>query len=405
MSKSVIAEVVQSGRCVGCGLCEAATPPGKVSMVFSKDGFLRPSVKADLTKGEAALFRSYCPGWGLSHDRTAAEATMHRIWGPLVTVETGFAASARIRRQGSSGGVISALAAYLIESGQVDFVAQNAVDEADPLGNQVQASRTVDDVVRAAGSRYAPASPLRRIEEYLATGKRFAFVGKPCDVAALRALSRTDERVARQVPVMLSFMCAGVPSREGTVQVLRRMGVQADEVASFRYRGDGWPGMARAETRDGRAFEMDYNTSWGEVLNKHLQFRCKICPDGTGEFADVVCADAWYGKDGYPDFAERDGRSLVLARTAKGRALLDAALRDRAIQLEPLAVEEIAKMQPYQVARKQVVLARLVGAGLALGQWPRFRGLRLWRAAMGAGSSTLLRNALGTFKRARREAR
>src|SRR3712207_7050821 len=38
--------------------------------------------------------------------------------------------------------------------------------------------------------------------------------------------------------------------------------------------------------------------------------RCKICPDGTGEFADIVCADAWYGKDGYPDFAEREGRSL-----------------------------------------------------------------------------------------------
>lgn len=405
MSKSVITQVVQSGRCVGCGLCEAVAAPGKVHMMFSAEGFLRPRVDAELSDSEAALFRSTCPGWGLSHAPRPPEVRNHRIWGPLVTVETGYAESAVIRRQGSSGGVISALAAYLLESGQVDFVAQNAVDRDDPLGNQVQASRCVDDVVHAAGSRYAPASPLRRIEEYLATGKRFAFVGKPCDVAALRALGRSDPRVAAQVPFMLSFMCAGVPSRVGTVQVLKRMGVDEHQVSSFRYRGDGWPGMARAETLDGRAFEMDYNTSWGEVLNKHLQFRCKICPDGTGEFADVVCADAWYGKDGYPDFAERDGRSLVLARTAAGRALLDAALRHQAVHLEPLAVEEIAKMQPYQVARKQLVLARLVGTALALGQWPRFRRLGLWRAALGARPSTLLRNALGTFKRARREAR
>jgi coenzyme F420 hydrogenase subunit beta len=45
--------------------------------------------------------------------------------------------------------------------------------------------------------------------------------------------------------------------------------------------------------------------AWGEELSNHLQFRCKICPGGTGEFADVVCAGAWYGKDGYPDFTER----------------------------------------------------------------------------------------------------
>jgi coenzyme F420 hydrogenase subunit beta len=37
---------------------------------------------------------------------------------------------------------------------------------------------------------------------------------------------------------------------------------------------------------------MSYADSWGGILSRHVQFRCKICPDGTGGFADVVCADA-----------------------------------------------------------------------------------------------------------------
>lgn len=51
---------------------------------------------------------------------------------------------------------------------------------------------------------------------------------------------------------------------------------------------------------------MSYNESWGNILGKYLQKRCKICPDGIGEFADIVCADAWHGdKSGYPNFEEK----------------------------------------------------------------------------------------------------
>lgn len=404
MSRDPIGDVVRSGFCTGCGLCQAVVGEHKVTVNLTAAGYLRPRASAPLTAAEADLFGAVCPGRRVSHEPSPTAAPSHPLWGPLRSCQTGHASDERLRRQGSSGAVVSALAAYLLQTRQVDFVAQNAADPADPLGNAVQQSRTVDDVFRAAGSRYGPAAPLARIDEFLATGERFAFVGKPCDVAALRALARRDPRVNRQVPFMLSFMCAGVPSRKGTLAVLGRLGVEEKDVVAFRYRGDGWPGKARADTADGRAFEMDYATSWGQVLNQHLQFRCKICPDGTGEFADVVCADAWYGKDGYPDFAEKDGRSLVLGRTERGVGLIEQAVRDGAIRVETLDVAEIAKMQPYQVTRKRQVLARIVGTRLAVGCAPRYRHLGLLRAALGAKPMELIRNAIGTFRRAGRGA-
>lgn len=398
-----ISKVVDSGFCTGCGACASIAHAGKVQMKIAASGFYRPQVQAPLTDSESTTFAKVCPGVVVQHESGAA-ANSHPIWGPLKTVQTGYSLDADLRRFGSSGGVVSGLALYLLESGKVDFVVQNAPADNDPFGNQIQVSYTKSEVLRSAGSRYGPSSPLSQLRELLETGKRFAFVGKPCDVAALRALARVDARIDQQIPYMLSFMCAGVPSRIGTIAVVRELQMEPNEVTAFRYRGDGWPGKAKATNSRGEVAEMDYATSWGTILNRHLQFRCKICPDGTGEFADVVCADAWYGDNGYPSFEERDGRSLVLSRSLKGQELLAAAERDGAVKLTNLDVGEIAKMQPYQVMRKQVVLGRLAATKLALGTAPKYKNMGLIRASLTARPTMWLRNAIGTFKRAKGEA-
>ncbi len=382
-------------------MCESVVGSSKVQMRLSSEGYLRPETIGPLTETDVADVRAVCPGIRLEHSR--AVENYHPIWGPIQTVRTGFATDAAVRREGSSGGVISALAIYLLESKQVAFVAQIAASASNPLSNELQLSRTRDDVIRAAGSRYGPSAPLARFGELLDHGEPFALIGKPCDVAAVRLLSLRDARVDRQVRFLISFMCAGIPSEKGTRAILAHLGVAADDVTSFRYRGDGWPGKARAVTRNGQSHEMDYATSWGTILNRHLQFRCKICPDGTGEFADVVGADAWYGKDGYPDFEEREGRSLVLGRTALGEQLIREAVQAGAIDVSPLPIDDINLMQPYQRQRKCTVLGRIIGMRLRRGVAPSYRRLGLVRASLAAGPIDWLRNAWGTFKRARGE--
>lgn len=393
--------MVRAGLCSGCGLCEAVAGQESVRIDMSRDGYLRPTVIKLPSLAHMHTIARCCPGLRVELKRS--RVAYHSLWGPIVELHAGYATDPELRFQGSSGGVLSALAWLLIERGRVEFVAQIAVATKDPLMNELQLSRTKDDVLRAAGSRYSPSAPLRRIRELLDTGKRFAFIGKPCDVAALRQYGVHDGRVSSQIPYMLSFMCAGIPSQKGTEELVSGLGVEARDVVSLRYRGDGWPGNARVVTRSGNVREMSYNASWGNILNKHLQFRCKICPDGTGEFADVVCADAWYGKDGYPDFAERDGRSLVIARTPVGVDLLELARGCGAVRLETLDLREIERMQPYQAARKKNVLGRVLATRFAVGLAPRYRGLGLVRASFSGSLLGWLRSALGTFKRARGE--
>lgn len=396
-----LARVMRGRLCSGCGGCAAAAP-AKIGMALQPPGYARPVQHAPLSDAEERTVAAICPGLRL--DQAAEGRADDPIWGPHLGVWTGHAADPGLRHAASSGGVLSALLVHLLESGPerggVEFVLQTAADPENPLGNRTVISRTAAEVMAAAGSRYAPSSPLAGIEEHLAAGRPFAFIGKPCDVGALRALARRDGRVDACIPVMLSFFCAGVPAQAGAQAVLDRLGAPPDEVAAFRYRGNGWPGSAVATLRDGSERAMSYLDSWGGILANHVQFRCKICPDGTGGFADLVCADAWECDErGYPLFEEAEGTSLVLARTARGKALLDGAVAAGRLAVTPFPLEGIAAMQPSQRRRKQAIAARLAALRLLLRAAPRYRGFQLIAAARRARFRSHFWNFVGTARR------
>jgi coenzyme F420 hydrogenase subunit beta len=146
----LIDSVTANGFCTGCGLCAAVAPPGHIRMTLSKSGFLRPIVLKSLPASTERQISYTCPGIVVGHP--AGVQNYHPIWGPLLSVQTGHATNPEIRKLGSSGGVLSALALHLLESGKVDFVAQIAVSKTDPLANALQLSRTREDVISIAGT-------------------------------------------------------------------------------------------------------------------------------------------------------------------------------------------------------------------------------------------------------------
>jgi coenzyme F420 hydrogenase subunit beta len=374
-----LARVARGQTCAGCGLC-AAIAPAAVAMALEAPGYLRPVQSAPLTPAQESGIAAACPA--INVDIVADAPVDDVLWGPAHFVGTGFVTDAGLRHQASSGGVISGLLVQALATGLVDFVVQTGASAEVPTANATVISRTPAEVFDAAGSRYAASSPLAGLEGWLAAPGRFAFVGKPCDVAALRARARTDPRIDAKVPLMLAFFCAGIPSARANARLLDAMDAPRDAVTAFRYRGDGWPGYATATLGDGSTRRLGYDESWGQILSKEVQFRCKICADAVGSAADIACADAWYGDEkGYPSFQEQDGRSLVMARTAAGLALLDAARGAGAIETAPLAMAEIIKMQPHQARRKRQVLSRLAAMAVAGRPAPRYRGLQLWAAA------------------------
>ena len=390
-----LSRVEKGSLCAGCGAC-AALAPGAVAMAVTGAGFLRPVQTAAIPDRAEAAVRAVCPG--LRQEVAAGGRTDHVLWGPYREMRTGWATDPDLRFRGSSGGALSGILAWLIESGEVTGALTNAADPDRAVANRPILATSRSEVAEAAGSRYAPSAPLAALD--LAGEGPTAFVGKPCDAVAFRAMEARDSSLTRRFPVVLSFFCAGVPSLDGGEAVLAALGTTPEETAAFRYRGHGWPGRATALSHDGTEASMTYHESWGKILSSRVQHRCKLCADGTGVAADIVCADAWEtDAAGYPLFEEADGISLIVARTDKGADLLARAEAAGAIRTEPFDVSGLAAMQPGQTRRRQALLGRLWGQRVLGKPVPDYRGLGVARAARTGKPGWILKNFLGMIRR------
>lgn len=226
---------------------------------------------------------------------------------------TAWASDSEVRFAGSSGGVLTALSAFLLDTTPAAAVTGAVASAQSPTRTVALQLRTRAEVLASAGCRYAPVGSVERFD---ASGSE-PFVGKPCEVYAARRL--TDARVHREPPpVLLSFFCAGVPSQLATDRLIQEVGMTPAEIVALRYRGNGWPGDFTVTNTSGESASVSYEKSWGQYLGPNVQSRCKICPDGTGEHADVAVGDYWFaGPEGDPSFQDAAGTSVAIARTQR----------------------------------------------------------------------------------------
>lgn len=395
-------EIVRNGLCIGCGLCRSLAGPGRVELVMTETGCERPIARAPLDEETLRLVNAVCPGTrieGAEPARAPAGAETDLVWGPWVRMAIGHASDPAVRYRGSTGGVLTALGQYLLQAREVDFILHVAASREAPMRSRRHLSFDGAQVLEGAGSRYGPAAPLVDFSEILARNRPFAFIGKPCDVNAVRALAHRDPRVDRLMRYALTFVCGGASDLGKSEEVLDRFGLREEELALFRYRGFGNPGPTRIETRDGRAFEITYQDMWAEEAGWRIQPRCKICPDAVGEGADIAASDVWPG--GGPT-GEDEGFNGILVRTEAGRRLFDAAVRAGAITIDrEIGPRDMDLFQPHQVRKKKAVWARLAGMAAAGMATPEVVRLRLEELARTNSLTQNLAEARGSLRRAK----
>lgn len=395
-------EIVENGLCIGCGLCRSVAGSDHVRMVMTPEGRERPVTLRPVDDATLERINAVCPGTrigGPDPAERSAAAFDDDVWGPAQRIVIGHAADPEVRFRGSSGGVLTALARFLLDSGNVRFILHVAASRTAPMRSERRLSFDAAAVLDAAGSRYGPAAPLVDFCEILDRGEPFALVGKPCDVTAVRNLARLDPRVDRQMRYALTLICGGASELGKSEDVLRRFGVEEDELTLFRYRGYGNPGPTRIETRDGRAFEMTYGELWEDESTWRIQARCKICPDAIGLAADLAASDVWPG--GGPT-GEDAGFNGIIVRTRRGRELYDAAVAAGVLTVvRDAKFSDFELFQPHQLRKRTAVWARLRGLRAAGKPVPHVTGLDLEDCARRNSLAANLAEARGARDRAR----
>jgi coenzyme F420 hydrogenase subunit beta len=395
-----VPEIVQSGLCIGCGLCQSLAGADKLRLVMTPEGRERPREIAPLEDEEIQLINAVCPGLRAGGPGPEGAEAFDPVWGrkqgPWLI---GWAGDPEIRFRAATGGVLTALGQFLLASGKVEKLLHVRPREDAPLRTRAQVSETPAQVAEGLGSRYGPGAPLTEVERLLDEGAPFAVIAKPCDLTAIANLARQDPRVDELIPYRLCMVCGGASEATKFWELFAGWGIDEAEVSLMRYRGHGNPGKTHVETRDGRVFETSYQELWEDEAKWRLQFRCKVCPDAIGELADIAASDVWPG--GAPA-GEDEGFNGLLTRTPRGAALLEEAMAAGYIVTgEEIGFRDMDDFQPHQVRKKKAVWARLTG--LRAAGWPSLEtfGLRIAELARGVSLAENLRQARGARQRLR----
>lgn len=374
--------------CTGCGLCKSVFPD---EVEVTQDRF-----RSFNPHGEAAI--DFCERVCLCCDDTM-EYSQQEIFGSYKYVGFTYSTDDMIRRNGSTGGTLTAIAVYLISHHLVDGIIQ--VQSDGPFGLRTRVNTTAEEVIACAGSRYIDSNNLEDILSIVEEGKRYCFVGKPCEVSTLRRYAKINPEVNEYIVFMLSFFCAGAPSIDSNKKLVESIGCKEEECDRIAYRGNGWPGKTIVTDKHGSVFESTYENSWMNYLGRDTRNICRFCIDGVGERADISCGDAWYLVEGKPDFSEREGRNITFARSEKGLELINAIIASGHLHSDPVPnlYEYLKLANPYQYTRRATLRFSILAMKLTNKPYPQYNKRVLRGNSKYIPFIPRVRRLFGTLKR------
>lgn len=323
-----VQQIVNSFRCSGCGACESVCPLQAVRMRRDAAGFLVASVdgKVCVSCGKCL---APCPG----RAENACDDVRAVSRGGFLAHAT----SAEIRRQGQSGGAVSALVEQLLASHRVDGAILTRFN-AETRRAEAFCARTVVEARTAIGSCYCQ-SPV--VATALAhRTERLVVVALGCQANALARL-----RASGQIPdetIVLGLICAGNYSGDYIDRLTELAGMPPERVKAFRFRDKarlGWPG--EVSVSDGSQTVYLPAKTRAQLKAVYEAPACLNCLDKLNTSADIVFGDPW----GFDVRDRQDGDSVVIARTERGMQLIQEIKETGIVTLEEVPGEAIIKGQ------------------------------------------------------------
>ncbi len=306
---------VDKKKCSGCHACAMACPKNCITMVPDEEGFLYPIIAQEQCV-HCGLCESACPI--LSSAKLEEEPEKINAYSAISNDKEMLANS-------SSGGLFGTIAAHVINLGGVVFGA--ALNEDFSVGHKCV--ERIEELGQLKGSKYVQSNigdAYRQAKKFLDENRLVYFSGTPCQIEGLLTyLKRQYDNLLTQ-----DLICHGVPSPMvwGKYVDYQKIRFGQDIIKiSFRDKTSGWKTFSMK-------IQFENGNEYCQTLQKDLYLKaflknlclrpsCYNCSfKSINRRADITLADFWGVENVDSNIPTKDGVSLVLVHTDKGKSLL-----------------------------------------------------------------------------------
>lgn len=207
-----------------------------------------------------------------------------------------YANDEKIRGNAASGGTITALLSYMLETSKIDgaLVLRSFV-EANELKTKYEIATSRDMLIKAQGSKYVTTNFAHEAVPLIkAFPGRLAVVLLPCDSWIVNRLRKNNPEVMDKIVLRIALFCGHISDHGLTRMTIQRNKPAGLSLTDFRYREGHWRGQIRFDfENDGSVAKPFSDFSDYQNLYYYCAHKCLRCHDHTGYNSDISVGDVW----------------------------------------------------------------------------------------------------------------
>ncbi|MBN2463126.1 MAG: Coenzyme F420 hydrogenase/dehydrogenase, beta subunit C-terminal domain [Dehalococcoidia bacterium] len=227
-----------------------------------------------------------------------------------------------LRSHRGGGDVVTSLLVYGLNYGLFDRALVVKMSQTEPWKAIPTIAKTPDEVIEAAGSKYAFV-PFSALSEQLT--EKSVGVGLPCQIS-----TRGDY-------FKIGLFCGIIYTKKGLDYFLRQNDIRKEDISSMDYRAPRTRRMV-IELKSGVRKELLYPWWLGYFFHDK---RCLYCQDYTNHHADISVGD------------RRPGYSAVIVRTQRGQEIFHQAVETNYIKAKKLSLRNFLQHHGSSLMQKE----------------------------------------------------
>lgn len=328
-------DILNRNLCTGCRMCEQICPVQAIKMIENEEGFIEPQIDNEKCI-KCGLCAKKCPQLNTVDiedklDKQIVYAAKNK--------------NVQEQKNSSSGGIFSVLSNYVIENN--GFVYGASFDENLKLSHIRIDNK--EDLYKLRGSKYLQSNTkitFTQVKKDLEKDSMVLYVGTPCQIAGLRNyLGKDYEKL-----ILVDLVCHGVPSQKLFDKYIKWLEKKnKSKILNYQFRNKEktyWELGYKPKV----IFENKVKFTNGDTdiyVNSFLKgytlrevcYSCKYT--NINRIGDITLGDFWGIGHEYPKLYDKNGVSIIIVNTQKGKNILNKVIKQ--IKIGEVDINKVLK--------------------------------------------------------------